>query len=234
MNREEFIIEVEELGIKVSEDKLDKLNRYYELLVEWNKRINLTAITAKEEVYLKHFYDSLTLYKAIDLNNEIKVCDVGTGAGFPGIVLKIFFPNIDITLVDALNKRIKFLNIVIEELNLKKIKTIHSRIEDFSKQNIENYDLVTCRAVSKLNILNELTIPMIKVNGLFIPMKAKIDDEIKEANNSLIKLDCKMDKIITFTLPKEDSIRNLVVIKKLKSTDKKYPRKFDKITKNPL
>ena len=185
MNKERFIEEVKKLGISIDEDKLNKLEKYYELLIEWNEKINLTAITEKEEVYLKHFYDSLTLIKAYNLNQNIKVCDVGSGAGFPGIVLKIFFENIDITLVDALNKRINFLNLVIDKLNLKKVHTIHSRAEDFTKNHIEEFDLVTSRAVAKLNMLNELCIPIVKINGYFIPLKANIDEEIKESEKSL-------------------------------------------------
>ena len=234
MNKEEFIIEIKKLGIDVTEDKLEKLERYYELLIEWNEKINLTAITEKEEVYLKHFYDSLTLIKAYDLTKNIKVCDVGSGAGLPGIVVKIFFDNIDITLVDALNKRINFLNIVIDELNLKNIRAIHQRAEDFSRENIEKFDLVTARAVAKLNILNELCIPMIKIGGYFIPMKAKIDEEIDDSKTSLKLLNSTVEKVVEFNLPKEDSIRNLVVIKKIDKTDKKYPRNFDKIKKKPL
>ena len=234
MNKELFINEVEKLGIETTKEKLDKLEKYFELLVEWNEKINLTAITNKEEVYLKHFYDSLTLIKSYDLNKNIKVCDVGTGAGFPGIVLKIFFDNIDITLVDALNKRINFLNLVIEELNLKNIKAIHQRAEDFTKNHIEEFDLVTSRAVAKLNILNELCIPMLKINGYFIAMKANIEEELDESNKSLKKLNSTIDNIISFNLPIENSVRNLVIIKKNSKTDSKYPRNFDKIKKNPL
>ena len=234
MNKEEFINEVKLLGIEVTNDKLNKLDRYYELLVEWNEKINLTAITNKEEVYLKHFYDSLTLIKSYDFTKNIKVCDIGSGAGFPGLVLKIFFENIDITLVDALNKRINFLNLVIDELNLKNINTIHQRAEDFSKEHIEEFDVVTSRAVAKLNILNELCIPIVKINGYFIPMKANIDEELNEAENSIKVLNSNIENIISFKLPKENSIRNLIKIKKIDKTNKKYPRNFDKIKKNPL
>ena len=234
MNKELFINEIQKLGINVTEDKLNKLDRYYELLIEYNEKINLTAITEKNEVYLKHFYDSLTLIKAYDLNQNIKVCDVGTGAGFPGIVLKIFFENIDITLVDALNKRINFLNIVIDELNLKNIRAIHERAEDFAKNHIEEFDLVTSRAVAKLNILNELSIPMLKVEGYFIPMKANIEEEINESKNSIKLLNSKLENIVSFSLPVENSIRNLVIIKKIGKTNNKYPRNFDKIKKKPL
>ena len=234
MNREEFVLEVEKLGIKVSKEKLEKLERYYELLVEWNEKINLTAITEKKDVYLKHFYDSLTLYKAYDLTKNIKVCDVGTGAGFPGIVLKIFFDNIDITLVDALNKRIKFLSVVVDELNLKNITLVHARAEEFARKNVEEFDLITSRAVAKLSILNELCIPMLKIDGYFVPMKANIEEELKASEKSIKELNSNLEKVITFTLPKEDAIRNLVIIKKISKTNPKYPRNFDKISKNPL
>ncbi len=234
MNKELFIEEVRKLGIAVDEDKLDKLERYYELLIQWNEKMNLTTITKKEDVYLKHFYDSLTLIKAYDLNQNISVCDVGTGAGFPGIVLKIFFDNIDITLVDALNKRINFLNIVIKELKLENIRAIHARVEEFAKETKEKFDLVTSRAVAKLNVLNELCIPMIKIDGYFIPMKANIEEEIEESKNSIIKLNSILENIISFNLPIENSIRNLIIIKKVNSTKEIYPRKFDKIKKQPL
>ena len=234
MNKELFIEEINKLKIEVTEDKLSKLDKYYDLLTLWNEKINLTAITKKEDVYLKHFYDSLTLIKGYDLTKNIKVCDVGTGAGFPGIVLKIFFDNLDITLVDALNKRINFLNLVIEELNLKNIKTVHARAEDFAKMHIEEFDLVTSRAVAKLNILNVLCIPMLKIGGYFIPMKANIDEELEISKNSIAVLNSNLENIITFNLPVENSVRNLVKIKKQGKTNEKYPRNFDKISKNPL
>lgn len=234
MNKEEFIKELDKLNIKLDESQLLKLNRYYELLIEWNKKINLTAITDKEEVYLKHFYDSLTLVKAVNLNKNLSLCDIGTGAGFPGIVLKICFENLNITLVDALEKRIRFLNIVIKELDLKNITTIHARAEEYAKVTREKFDIVVSRAVAKLNILNELCIPLVKVNGYFIPMKANIEKELDDATNSLIKLDSKIEDVINFKLPKEESIRNIIKIKKQKTTNNKYPRNFGKISKNPL
>ena len=234
MNKEEFIKEANKLGIEVTDEKIKKLERYYELLIEWNEKINLTAITLKEEVYLKHFYDSLTLFKAYDFNKNIKVCDIGTGAGLPGIVLKIFFDNIDITLVDALGKRINFLRLVIDELKLNKITTIHQRAELFSKEHIEEFDLVTSRAVAKLNILNELCLPIVKINGYFIPMKANIAEELNESKNSLKILNSTLEDTISFKLPKENSIRNLIIIKKIDKINNKYPRNFDKIKKNPL
>lgn len=233
MTNEEFIKELEKLNVFLNEEQLNKLEKYYELLIEWNKKINLTRITEKKDVYLKHFYDSITLNKAIDLNQNLKVCDLGTGAGFPGIVLKIVFPNLHITLVDALNKRIEFLKLVIKELNLKNIEAIHQRGENFIRNNRNTYDLITCRAVSKLNTISEICIPGVKINGYFIPMKAQIEEEIKDTK-FLELLNSKIENIISFTLPYEESIRNLIVIKKIKDTDKLYPRTFDKISKRPL
>jgi len=233
MNEKEFINELAKLNIELNKEQLTMLEKYYEMLKEWNQKINLTRIVEKEDVYLKHFYDSITLIKAIDLTKKIKVCDIGTGAGFPGIVLKIVFPNLEITLVDALNKRIEFLKNVIKELNLKNIEAIHDRAEEYIKNNREVYDLITCRAVSKLNIISEICIPGLKVNGYFIPMKATIEDEIKNTEY-LELLGSKQEDIITFKLPKEKSIRNLIVIKKIHSTNKIYPRKYDKIIKQPL
>ncbi len=234
MKINEFIEELKKLGIIITDEQLDKLNKYYDLLINWNKKINLTTITNKEEVYLKHFYDSLTLIKAYDLTKNIKVCDVGTGAGFPGVVLKILFPNLDIILVDALNKRVIFLNEIIDKLKLKNIAVVHARAEEFARDNIEVFDLVTSRAVAKLNILNEICIPMVKIDGYFIPMKANIDEELDNSKKSLNELDSIVEDVISFNLPKEKSKRNLIKIKKIKKTKEKYPRKFDKISKNPL
>ena len=233
MNEKEFITELKKLNIEVTPLMLERLEKYYNLLIEYNQKINLTRITEKQDVYLKHFYDSITLIKAIDLNQNLKVCDIGTGAGFPGLVLKIVFPNLQITLVDALNKRINFLNIVIKELNLKNINTVHDRAEIFIRKNNETYDLITCRAVSKLNIISELCISGLKINGYFIPMKANIDEEIKNTKY-LQTLGAKIENIITFKLPKQDINRNLIIIKKIRKTDNNYPRNYDKILKNPL
>lgn len=233
MTKEEFIKELEKLNVTLTEEQLNQLESYYKLLIEWNEKINLTRITEKKDVYLKHFYDSITLIKAIDLKKELTVCDLGTGAGFPGIVLKIVFPNLNITLVDALNKRIEFLKLVIRELNLKNIIAIHERGEEFIKKNRNKFDLITCRAVAKLNVISEICIPGVKINGYFIPMKAQIEEEIKDIK-FLEKLNSHLEDIVSFTLPYEESIRNLVVIKKLGNTNTIYPRKYDKITKNPL
>ena len=207
MTKEEFIKELEKINVFLNEYQLNQLENYYKLLIEWNEKINLTRITDKKDVYLKHFYDSITLIKAIDLTQELTVCDLGTGAGFPGIVLKIVFPNLNITLVDALNKRIEFLKLVIKELELKNIKAIHERGEEFIKNNRNKFDLITCRAVAKLNVISEICIPGVRVNGYFIPMKAQIEEEIKDTT-FLDKLNSNLEDIVSFTLPYEESIRN--------------------------
>lgn len=234
MTISEFIEELKKLNIEPTQKQLEQLNRYYELIVEYNKVMNLTGITEKEQVYLKHFYDSLTIVKVIDLNKEETLCDIGTGAGFPGIVLKILFPNLKITLIDSLNKRIEFLKIVIKELNLNNIEAIHTRAEEYAIKNIEKFDVVTSRAVAPLNILLELSIPLLKINKYFIPYKGNISREIIESENALKQLDSKIDKIEEFELPKENSNRTIIKIKKLNKTNKKYPRKFSEIKKKPL
>ena len=234
MTISEFIEELIKLNIEPTQKQLEQLNRYYELIVEYNKVMNLTGITEKEQVYLKHFYDSLTIAKVIDLNKEETLCDIGTGAGFPGIVLKILFPNLKITLIDSLNKRIEFLKIVIKELNLNNIEAIHTRAEEYAIKNIEKFDVVTSRAVAPLNILLELSIPLIKTNKYFISYKGNISREIIESENALKQLDSKIDKIEEFELPKENSNRTIIKIKKLNKTNKKYPRKFSEIKKKPL
>ena len=233
MNDKEFKEELSKLGIVLTSTQENQLEMYYNLLIEWNNKMNLTGITERNSVYLKHFYDCITLIKAIDLTKNLKIVDVGTGAGFPGLVLKIVFPNLDVVLVDALNKRINFLNHVIESLKLENIEAIHDRIENYAKNNLEVFDLVTCRAVAKLNIISELCLPLAKINGYFIPMKATIEDEISDTKY-LDVLKSKVDSVITFNLPIENSVRNLIVIKKYGSIDKKYPRQYDKIIKNPL
>lgn len=233
MNDKEFKEELSKLGIVLTSTQENQLEMYYNLLIEWNNKMNLTGITERNSVYLKHFYDCITLIKAIDLTKNLKIVDVGAGAGFPGLVLKIVFPNLDVVLVDALNKRINFLNHVIESLKLENIEAIHDRIENYAKNNLEVFDLVTCRAVAKLNIISELCLPLAKINGYFIPMKATIEDEISDTKY-LEVLKSKVESVITFNLPIENSVRNLIVIKKYGSIDKKYPRQYDKIIKNPL
>lgn len=229
MNLDLFIEETKKLGIELTSQQLEKLNQFYELLISWNQKMNLTRIIEKEDVYLKHFYDSLTLSKVIDLKQDLTLCDVGSGAGFPGIVLKICFPNLKITLLDSLQKRVNYLNEIIKELDLKNIEAIHTRAEDYAKQNHEKFDIVTARAVANLKILSELCIPMVKVNGLFIAMKANIEEEIENSTEILKKLDSKIEKIETFYLPIENSIRNIIMIQKQKPTNNLYPRRIEKM-----
>jgi len=229
MNIDLFIEETKKLELNLTDKQLSQLEEYYNLLIEWNEKINLTRIIKKEDVYLKHFYDSLTLSKVIDLNQDLSLCDIGTGAGFPGIVLKICFPNLKITLVDSLQKRINFLNEVIEKLSLKDIEAIHDRAEDYAKNHREEYDIVTSRAVANLRVLSELSIPMVKVEGYFIPMKATIEEELEEAKDIINKLSGKLEKLETFTLPIEESIRNILLIRKESKTNPIYPRRMDKI-----
>jgi 16S rRNA methyltransferase gidB len=229
MNLDLFIEETKKIGIELTSQQLEKLNQFYELLISWNQKMNLTRIIEKEDVYLKHFYDSLTLSKVIDLKQDLTLCDVGSGAGFPGIVLKICFPNLKITLLDSLQKRVNYLNEIIKKLDLKNIEAIHTRAEDYAKQNREKFDIVTARAVANLKILSELCIPMVKVNGLFIAMKANIEEEIENSTEILKKLDSKIEKIETFYLPIENSIRNIIMIQKQKTTNNLYPRRIEKM-----
>lgn len=231
MNKQEFLEELKKLGINLTNDQIDKLARFYQLLVTWNEKINLTTIIKEEEVYLKHFYDSLTLIKVIDLRQPLTILDVGTGAGFPGIVLKIVFPNLKITLLDSLTKRINYLNEIIKELDLHDIETVCSRCEEYTKINREKYDLVVARAVSHLKILSEMIIPTVKVNGYFIAMKANLNDELEKTIPMLKKLNSELKEIKEFSLPIENSKRTLVVIKKNAKTALLYPRKYSEIKK---
>lgn len=232
MNIESFIEELKKININLTQEQLNKLNQYYLLLVDWNKKINLTRIIDKDEVYLKHFFDSLTLCKSIDLTQTYKLCDVGTGAGLPGIVLKIVFPNLDIVLVDSLNKRIRFLNIVIEELGLKNIQAVHTRMEDYSRKNNETFDIVVSRAVSNINVMSELCIPALKIGGHLLLMKANCEEEINSSYQKLKDLNSKICNLERFSLPIENSNRTIIDIIKLEKTASKYPRSIDKIRKD--
>ena len=209
MNKEQFILAVKELGIELTEEQLIKLNSFYKLLVEWNEKINLTRITEEEDVYLKHFYDSLTIAKVVDLSTKKTLCDVGTGAGFPGIVLKIVYPNLKITLVDSLLKRVNYLNTIIKDLGLENIQAIHSRGEDFK----EMFDIVTARAVANIEKLLGFTMHLVNKDGLFIAMKGNISEEMTESVINRINKKYKIEDINSFLLPIENSNRSLVVIK---------------------
>ena len=209
MNREEFLIELEKIGIKPTEKQLNQLEKFYELLIEWNQKINLTRITEKNEVYLKHFYDSLTIVKAINLNKIDSLCDIGTGAGFPGIVLKIMFPNLRITLIDSLQKRINYLNEIIKELDLKDIEAIHVRGEDFKG----SFDVVTSRAVANIEKLVNYTMHLVSKDGVFIAMKGDIETELTKEVETKLNKKYQIVEVKKFLLPIEKSKRSLVVLK---------------------
>ena len=233
MNKELFIEELNKLNINPTTKQLEQLEKYYEILVTENQKYNLTAITDKESVYLKHFYDSLTITKIIELNNQT-LCDIGTGAGFPGMVLKIFFPNLKVTLVDATLKKCNFLNYVIDELQLTNIEVLNKRAEEFSKEVREQYDIVTSRAVAPLKHLLEYSIPLVKVNGTYIAMKSDVTNEIIGISNYEKKLDIRQIDIVKFKLPIENSLRTLISYEKLKVTNSMYPRKYNEIKKKEL
>lgn len=233
MNKEEFISELKKINIDITEKQLKNLERYYQLLVEENKKYNLTAITEEFDVYLKHFYDSITITKIVDLNNQY-LLDIGTGAGFPGLVLKIMFPNLKIDLLDSTNKKCMFLQYVIDSLELTNIKVFNYRAEEYAKEVREKYDIVTSRAVAPLKHLLEYSIPLLKVNGEFIALKSNIDEETKNIKNYYQKLYLNQEKIIKFELPKEKSLRTLYKVTKYKSTPNIYPRVYSQIKKKDI
>ena len=212
MTIEEFIKEVEALGLNVTEEKLEQLDTIYNTLVETNKTMNLTRITEKEDVYLKHFYDSLTLVKVYDLSKVNTLCDIGTGAGFPGLVLKIFYPNLEITLVDSLLKRVKYLNNLIDKLQLTGIKAYHNRAEDIIKEN-KKFDIVTARAVSALPKLLLWTMPLVNKNGSFLAMKGNVEEELELSKDIMKKHNWYVNKKESFTLPTKEDVRTILEIK---------------------
>lgn len=234
MNISRFNEEVKKLGITLTKDQMTKLEKLYELLVSYNKNVNLTRIIEHDEVYLKHFYDSLTLIKAYNLKKEVNLCDVGTGAGFPGLVLAICFPQLKVTLIEKLRKKVDYLFFVKKELGLDNVFICNERAEIFARNNIEKYDIVTSRAFARLNILIEICMPLVKVNGYFIPLKATLDEELEEAKTTIEVMNSKLEEVITFNLPIEESIRNLPIIKKIGNNKLKYPRNFSEIKKKPL
>lgn len=234
MNLNNLILELKKININLTPSQIEALIKYKEMLQEYNKKFNLTALITDEDIYLKHFYDSLTLSKVVNLNSNLNLLDIGTGAGFPGLVLKIVFPNLNITLLDANNKKIMFLNAVIEKLNLTNIKCLNMRAENLPSLYKESFDLITSRAVSRLAVLLELAIPYLKINGYFLPMKSNIKDELEEAKSSLNKLNGTLEEVIEFNLPFENSYRTILKIKKNTKTPEIYPRNYDKIIKRPL
>ncbi len=237
MNLEEFSIDLKEksnkIDVKIRDKEVEQFYEYMNSLLEWNEKINLTAITEPKEVILKHFIDSITIQKYIQKENS--VVDVGTGAGFPGIPLNIVNNEAKYTLVDSLNKRIKFLDEIIDKLNLKNIETVHSRAEDFAKENRETYDVATSRAVAALNVLLEYLLPLVKVGGLCICMKgSNVQEEIEASSNALKILGGQIEKVEQITLPDSDIIRNIVIVRKVTKTSSKYPRKAGLPSKEPL
>lgn len=234
-----FQKDLEEFEIYLNEEQARQFLNYYDLLKEWNSFMNLTAITEFHEVLKKHFVDSLSLVKAIPdlVEKSYSVIDVGTGAGFPGIPLKIVFPNLKVTLLDSLNKRIKFLNETVSELKLEDVVLIHGRAEDFSKpeKKRESFDLCVSRAVANLSTLSEYCIPFVKKGGYFISYKSeKLSEEFDSAKKAIQVLGGKYERQVEFNLPDSDIYRNLVVIKKEKSTPLKYPRKAGLPSKEPI
>ena len=232
MNIDEFKTEVKKLGIEVTDEEISKLEKYADLLKEWNEKINLTAITEKEQVFLKHFYDSLTLVKIINLDKVDNLCDLGTGAGFPGLVLKIFFPQLKLTLVDALNKRINFLDVVVKELSLENVTLVHARAEEYGRNHRECFDVVTARALSSFPILLEYSASLLKVHGHLIAMRGL--DDSSDGIDALKVLNLKINNVLEFKLPFEESNRTLVDVIKVDKTPQKYPRRYAEIKKKTL
>lgn len=230
-----FKEELLKLNIELSDEASSRFDLYYKRLIAVNEVMNLTAITEEQEVYNKHFLDSLMIVKALDLNKEFTLCDVGSGAGFPSIPLSIVSNNAKVTIIDALNKRIKFLNDLILELGLKNVIALHERAEDYAKTKREFFDVTTARAVARLNILSELCLPLTKVGGYFIAMKGQGgNEEIKEAFKGIEILGGHVEKVISLELPDNAGARDIIIIKKIKETPKKYPRAFAKIKERPL
>ena len=209
MNKEIFLEECKKIGIEITGDQLNQLDKFYQMMIEWNEKINLTRIIEEQDVYLKHFYDSLTLNKVVKLKEINTLCDVGTGAGFPGIVLKIVFPNLKVTLIDSLQKRVNYLNEVIKKLNLKDIIAIHSRGEDY----IGSFDIVTSRAVANIEKLVDYTMHLVSKNGLFVAMKGNIEEELTKEVKNKLERKYKILGIEEFLLPIENSKRSLIILK---------------------
>lgn len=233
----QFTNMLEKKGITLSSYQLDQFDKYYHLLVEWNEKMNLTAITDKPEVYLKHFFDSISAAFFYDFSKPISICDVGAGAGFPSIPLKICFPHLQIAIVDSLQKRITFLTELSKQLNLENVTFYHDRAETFGqkKEVRESFDIVMARAVARLSVLSELCLPLVKVNGMFIAMKASsVNEEMKDGQKAIQVLGGEVKDVYHFSLPIENSDRNIVIIHKNKITPKKYPRKPGTPNRTPI
>lgn len=233
MNQNEFQKEICKLNIAINDIQLKQLDEYANYLLEYNTHTNLTALKTLEEVYLKHFYDSLTLCKIYNFANE-SILDVGTGAGFPGLVLAIVFPNLKVTLLDSNNKKTTFLNECVRLLNLTNVEVVNSRAEEYTRVHREEFDIVTSRAVASLRILLELNIPSLKVGGYFLAMKGNVSEELEEAKSTFQKLFSKMEEQQEFELPLDAGHRTLIKIKKEEITPLLYPREYSKIKKKAL
>ena len=237
MKPEEFYAHLANLGYPLTDRQKEQYERYFELLVEWNEKINLTAITEKDEVYLKHFYDSIApILQGLIENQPIRLLDIGAGAGFPSLPMKILFPELDVTIIDSLNKRINFLHLLAEELGLSGVHFYHGRAEDFAQDKAfrAQFDLVTARAVARMQVLSELTIPYLKVGGRLLALKASnAPEELEEAKNALNLLFSKVEDNLQYELPNGDP-RYITVVEKKKETPNKYPRKAGLPNKRPL
>ncbi|WP_352418571.1 16S rRNA (guanine(527)-N(7))-methyltransferase RsmG [Proteiniborus sp.] len=236
-NIDTLICGISELNLDLDNDKLDKFKIYKSLLKEWNEKINITAITDDNEIDIKHFLDSLTIFKTGKISGSKRIIDIGTGGGFPGVPIKIVEEGVEVVLLDSLKKRLKFLDEVVKELNLNNIQTLHERAEDLGNNQDyrEKFDVAVSRAVASLNILSEYCLPFVKINGYFIAMKgSESEEEIKEAEKAIKVLGGKIEDKINIRIPKSNIIHSLLVIRKISHTPTKYPRQAGKIKKNPL
>ncbi len=232
MNKEVYINSCKELGIIIDDNLYDKFIEYYNLLVEWNNKFNMTTILDQKDVFLLHFYDSLCLSKAVDLNKYNNLLDFGTGAGFPGLVLAMIFNNLKVTLVESNNKKCTFLNEVIKKLNLNNVEVINDRMEIYSRNNINKFDLITCRAVTSIPIILELSVASLKINGLLIPLKTNCDQEIEKYKYLEKELNIKLLDVIRYNLPINNATRTIPIYKKINNTNSKYPRNYNVILKD--
>ena len=234
MNNNEFYKELENIGINLNDIQKEQLEKYYEYLIEYNSHTNVTSITNKEDVYLKQFYESILLTQSTNFKNINSMLDIGCGAGFPGLVIKIIYPNINLTLLDSNNKKTTFCSNLVNILELENVEVINKRAEEYIKDKREYYDLVTARAVKDLSILNELAIPYVNVNGYFIAMKSNYEEELNNSINGINTLGGKYLETKNIDLPNNLGTRNFVIIKKINKTNIKYPRQYNQILKKPL
>lgn len=231
MNKEEFLKELSKENIIIDENLFNKFTIYIDFLMEYNEHTNLTAIRDYDMILLKHFYDCLIIEKYFDFKNVKTLLDIGTGAGFPGMILAIMHPNIEVTLLDSNNKKLKFLELLTKKLSLKNVILINKRAEEYVKEKREYFDVVTSRAVSHLAILSELSIPFIKIGGYFIPLKGNIEVELQQSKDIISILGGTIEKINNYQLIKENSMRNILIIKKITKTNILYPRNYSQIKK---